>query len=241
MGIRRELRRKCAELTYLNSIVYYKPGQSAAAGDVAHILGGASTAPLPATITATTPVTVVLGHSYAGKLAVQPPKTGKPGNGTPSTISPNTEYRDYFKQAQHNVHFRVLYPTVAQSSSVFCPYSTAPPGAGECSALGADPIRTYNIPAAGKGPNSMYAMFKLPSAGDFWGIEETRFTDAPILRTPNAIRKLDGRTYRFFFTGSHIQTIGIIHNGLAYWVQNSLTDALTNGEMTAIARSLKPV
>ena len=228
------------KLTYPQSIVYYKPGRAAAAADVAHILGSATTAPLPTTITASTPVTVVVGHSYAGKLAVQPPSTAKPGNGTPDTISPSTEYRDYFKQAQHHVHFRVLYPTVAQANSVFCPYSIAPPGAGECSALGADPIRTYNIPAAGKGENSMYAMFKLPAPGDFWGIEETRFTDAPILRTPNAIRKLDGRTYRFYFNGSHIQTIGFIHNGLAYWVQNTLTDELTNGEITAIARSLKP-
>ena len=172
---------------------------------------------------------------------MQPPNAPVKSGGTPLTISPTTEYRDYFKQAQHQVHFRVLYPTVAQSSSEFCPYSDAPPGAGECSALGANPIRTYNLPVVGKGLNSMYAMFKLPSPGDFWGIEETRFTDAPILRNPNAIRKLDGRTYRFYFNGAHVQTIGLIHNGIAYWVQNTLSDGLTNAEMIAIARSLKPV
>ena len=139
------------KLTYPNSIVYYAPGQSKAAGDVAHIVGSASTAPLPSTITSSAPVTLVLGASYKGALAVQPPKAPVKSGGTPSTISATTEYRDYFKQAQHQVHFRVLYPTVAQSSSEFCPYSDAPPGAGECSALGANPIRTYNLPVVGKG------------------------------------------------------------------------------------------
>ena len=228
-------------LTYTGSVVYYRPGQAAAAADVAHIVGSATTKPLPSTIAATTPVTLVVGHAYKGTLAVKPPKPAGSQNGTPSTITHSTEYRDYFKQAQKKVHFRVLYPTVAQSSSQFCPYSDAPPGAGVCSYLGADPIRTYSIPVAGKGTNSLYAMFKLPGPGDFWGIEETRFTDAPILRTPNAIRKLDGRTYRFFYNGAHLQTIGFVHGGLAYWVQNTLTSELTNGEMIAIARSLKPV
>ncbi len=80
----------------------------------------------------------------------------------PRPPSPTTgEYRDYFKQAEHQVHFRTLYPTVSQSGSEFCPYSTSPPGAGLCSYLGPNPIRTYNLPAAGKGLNSMYAMYKL--------------------------------------------------------------------------------
>jgi hypothetical protein len=32
-----------------------------------------------------------------------------------------------------------------------------------------------------------------------------------------------------------------VNAGIAYWVQNTLLDGLTNPEMIAIARSLKPV
>jgi hypothetical protein len=61
------------------------------------------------------------------------------------------------------------------------------------------------------------------------------------LQTPNATRTLDGRKYLFFFNGSHIQTIAFVQKGVAYWVQNSLLDDLTNPEILAVARSLKPV
>jgi hypothetical protein len=65
--------------------------------------------------------------------------------------------------------------------------------------------------------------------------------DAPLLQTPNTTRTIGGRKYLFFFNGSHIQTIAFVENGAAYWVENTLLDDLTNSEMTAIARSLKPV
>ena len=112
-----------------------------------------------------------------------------------------------------------------------------------CEGTSNSPTRIYGIPAAGKGWNSTYAVFHMSAnTGDaYWGIEETRYTDAPLLATPNATRHLDGRTYLFFFNGNHIQTIAFIENGAAYWVQNSLLDDLTDPEMVAIARSLKPV
>ena len=96
--------------------------------------------------------------------------------------------------------------------------------------------------AAGKGWNSMYAVFQMPNqAGAYWGIEETRFIDAPILRNPDLKRKLDRRTYQFYFNGGHIHLIAILHGGVAYWVANTLRDDLSNPAMIAIARSLRPV
>jgi hypothetical protein len=138
-----------------------------------------------------------------------------------------------------------MYPTVTQADSSLCPWVPQPAGPGilSCQGTSTSPTRIYGIPAAGKGWNSTYAVFHMsaPSGDAYWGIEETRFTDAPLLQTPNATRKLDGRTYMFFFNGSHIQTIAFVQNGVAYWVQNTLLDDLTDPEMLAIARSLKPV
>ena len=69
------------------------------------------------------------------------------------------------------------------------------------------PIRTYVIDNAGHGYNSLYAMFQMPGInGAWWGIQETGFADAPILENPTTTRKLDGRTYRFYFNGPHLHS-----------------------------------
>jgi LCP family protein required for cell wall assembly len=231
--------------------VYYRPGGADAAGDLAHILGKSTTAAIPAAINAVigprVEVAVVLGTGFTGKLAVSAPSPTKAQHhtGLPATLSPTAEYRADFVHAQQVLKFPILYPTVAQNASTFCPWVPVPSGPGvlTCEGTSTSPTRIYGIPAAGKGWNSTYAVFHMSAnTGDaYWGIEETRYTDAPLLSTPNTTRHLDGRTYLFFFNGNHIQTIAFIENGAAYWVQNSLLDDLTDPEMVAIARSLKPV
>ena len=229
---------------------YYRPGDQAVAGDVAHILGGGATAaPMPAAIAAATgpkaKVAVVIGQGFVGKVAlIAPKKTPTKATGPPATITKTTAYRADFQHVQSVLHFPIMYPTAMQNQYSLCPWVPTPAGSGtlSCDGTSTSPIRIYGIGAAGKGWNSMYAVFKGPTAmGPYFGIEETRFTDAPLLQTPNATRKLDGRTYMFFFNGSHIQTIAFVQNGVAYWVQNTLLDDLTDPEMLAIARSLKPV
>jgi hypothetical protein len=177
-------------------------------------------------------------------VATPPKKTHRKPAGPPATITPTTGYRADFGHVQRVLHFPILYPTVNVAGYELCPWVPKPAGAGvlSCQGTSTSPIRVYGIGAAGKGWNSMYAVFRGPTAmGPYWGIEETRYTDAPILQTPNATRTLDGRKYLFFFNGGHIQTVAFIQGGVAYWVQNSLLDDLTNPEMLAVARSLKPV
>jgi len=104
-----------------------------------------------------------------------------------------TTYRADFQAANRPANFPVLYPTVRQDASTFVPWVTSP-------------IRTYNIKEAGGGNNSLYAYWGYNGiAGSYWGIEETRFTNAPILANPDQRRRLDGRTYQFYFDGSLLQ------------------------------------
>jgi LCP family protein required for cell wall assembly len=236
---------------YPDTWAYYRPGAAAVAGDLAHILGkGATASAMPASVEQAigprAQVAVVLGKGFGGTLAVTAPpkKTPRKSSGPPTTITPTTDYRTDFGHVQHILHFPIMYPTVSVAGYDLCPWVPKPAGAGVLSCQGAStsPIRVYGIGAAGKGWNSMYAVFKGPTAmGPYWGIEETRYTDAPLLQTPNATRTIAGRKYLFFFNGGHIQTIAFIQGGVAYWVQNSLLDDLTNPEMLAVARSLKPV
>jgi hypothetical protein len=66
--------------------------------------------------------------------------------------------------------------------------------------------------------------------------------NAPILSNPSAVRRLDGRKYLFYFNGAHISMIAQIDrvHGVVYWVQNTLLNELSNADMIAIARSLRP-
>jgi hypothetical protein len=211
------------------SVVYYRPGDQQAAGDVAAILGGAVAKPITAAYKAyaSNGLVVVLGKSFTGKLAHQ---ASKSTGGLPSDVTrDSTTYRADFQAANGPANFPVLYPTVRQDASTFVPWISSP-------------IRTYRIAEAGGGTNSLYAYWGYNGiAGAYWGIEETRFTKAPILANPDQRRTLEGRTYQFYFNGSHIHMVAFIEHGTAYWVQNTLRDDMSNADMIAIARSLKPV
>jgi hypothetical protein len=215
--------------SYQQTWVYYGSGHARAATDVAHIIGhGAQTGPLPSTIASAQDVVVVLGGDFPGRLAISAPKAATPGSALPADITPDSQaYLTEFRAMTPKVTFPVMYPTVTQNSS-------------EVPSL--YPIRAYHIAAGGRHLSSMYAYFSMPNiAGADWGIQETRFTDAPILGNPSAMRKIGARTFKFYFNGSKIHMVAFLQDGTAYWVQNTLLDDLSNADMIAIARSLKPV
>jgi LCP family protein required for cell wall assembly len=214
--------------SYAQTWVYYGVGHAKAAADVAHIIGGnVPTAPMPSTIASAEDVVAVIGSDFSGKLAVAAPKKAT-SHALPPDITPDSQaYLSEFQARRHKVTFPLLYPTVTQNSSEV-PSSY--------------PIRAYHVPNAGHHWSSLYAYFNMPSTpGASWGIEETRFTDAPILADPSATRKIGPRTYRFYFNGNHIHMIAFIQSDTAYWVQNTLLDDLSNADMVAIAKSLRPV
>ena len=213
--------------SYAQTWVYYAAGHARAAADVAHIIGhGAPSAPIPSTIASAEDVVVVIGSDFPGKLAIAPPRTSRT-SAFPTDITPDSQaYLTQFRSMAHHVTFPVLYPTVTQESS---------------NVPSLDPIRAYHIPAEGRHFSSLYAYFQMPSTpGANWGIEETRFVDAPILANPSAVRKIGTRRYRFYFNGSRIHMIAFLDHGTAYWVQNTLLDDLSNADMIAISKSLEP-
>jgi hypothetical protein len=230
--------------THTTSRIYYRPAASTAANDLRRIVGAGTTGRMPASIDKTTsaPIVIVTGKSLPHRLAITPPHN-RPGAALPQTITRTPMYRSMFAPARRQLGFTIMYPAVSQTDSTLCPWVPHPLGYGQASCQGtpSTPVRKYRIPAAGgSGPNSLYAVFYDANTNGYWGIEETRYTAAPLLATPNARRHIDGRTYLFFFNGSHIQTIAFIQNGAAYWVENTLLDDLTNREMIAIAGSLRP-
>ena len=77
--------------------------------------------------------------------------------------------------------------------------------------------------------------------GDYYGIQQTSWTDAPILQGASVEKRIGGRTYRLFYDGSRLQMVAFEENGAVYWVSNTLLRELSNETMLAIAKGLKPL
>jgi hypothetical protein len=76
---------------------------------------------------------------------------------------------------------------------------------------------------------------------EYWGIQQTSWTDAPILNGPTMTRRIKGREYRLYFNGPKLHIVAFEEDGAAYWVTNTLLNSLSNETMLAIAKGLKPL
>ncbi|CAB4891725.1 unannotated protein [freshwater metagenome] len=76
--------------------------------------------------------------------------------------------------------------------------------------------------------------------GQYYGIQGTSWKDPPVLDMTTDEVRLAGRTFRIEYDGARIRRLVWKTPNGTYWVNNSLKNSLTNGEMRAIARSLTP-
>ena len=120
------------------------------------------------------------------------------------------------------VPFPLMLPTVVDRSSVL-DYE--------------QPVRVYNISGDHK---AVRLTFRTGGLG-YWGVEETDWTDAPIFSASNETRRMKGRAYQLYFSGSHLHKVVLRKGDRSYWVVNTLNDDLSNETMLAIARGLQPL
>ena len=78
-------------------------------------------------------------------------------------------------------------------------------------------------------------------SNEYWGIQMTRWVDAPALADKSLTQRIRGRTFDLYYTGSHLHMVVLRDNGASYWVVNTLLDSLSNETMLAIARGLRPM
>ena len=103
---------------------------------------------------------------------------------------------------------------------------------------GDPPMRVYTIDGHSKAVRLIY--FR-PSANEYWGIEETNWADAPVLAEKSFHRTIGGRSYWFYYHGTHLHMVVLRAGGTSYWVVNTLVDSLSNETMIAIAKGLSPL
>jgi LCP family protein required for cell wall assembly len=212
---------------YVRTEVYYDrawaPGKLAATA-VQALFGDADVAPMPANIVPLAHgarLVAVVGQTYHDALT--PPPAPTIVHQAPKTRVASSETIPVVKALRKKVPFRLAAPTLLDLNSRLDSYV---------------PARDYPI---AKGHKAVRLILKSSAdVGGYWGIEETDWTDAPILAHPSYTRKLAGRVYDFYLTGSHIHMV-VAHGpgNTRYWVENTLLDLISNETMVAVAKSLR--
>jgi LCP family protein required for cell wall assembly len=103
-------------------------------------------------------------------------------------------------------------------------------------------IRDYLIHAPGGQAYPIYVeVFSDGQLGQFYDVQGTTWTGAPLFADPNQTIQVGKRTYELYYDGSHLQMVAWREYGAVYWVRNTLTDGVGNGELLAIAEQTVPV
>ncbi len=145
-----------------------------------------------------------------------------------------------------NMGFPVYYPKLVPTATgtwlpAYCSSVT-----GNCND-GSEPAleyaksypRRYRIRAQGGGAYPAYRMtVALNSAlGEYYGIQGTTWTHPPIFNGKSTSENVNGKLLQLFYSGAHVSLVAWRTPHAAYWVSNTLNDALTNKQLVGIAAS----
>jgi LCP family protein required for cell wall assembly len=103
-----------------------------------------------------------------------------------------------------------------------------------------DSARAYTLEDDHGTPHRAYRLSVRAGLGGYYGIQGTAWTDPPILASPDEQRTLGRRTFNLYYDGHHLRRVALQTANGSWWVTNTLTLSLTNAQMLAIARSLRP-
>ena len=169
------------------------------------------------------PLTIVtVGSSFGGKLVV--PHRVKLPPPTPAQVSPGlSATAPRLRGLAHMMHFPVYAAhRIAQYSQL-----SSQEGVRVCKPV--------------KHRHEVALSFVLPSGNQYWQIEETDWTSAPILANPTDQFVYRHRKFLLYTTGGAIQMVVLRTPKASYWVVNTILNQLSNSSMLAIAKSLAPL
>ena len=167
---------------------------------------------------------VVLGSTFHGEIA-QPVVTQVPQHQPPAVRFDSSYGKQLLDQVKSKVKFPLEVPTVLERNS----YPDTTPGDTA--------VRAYAI----HGKNKAVRLVFRTGSNEYWGVEETDWTDAPVLSDRSFRHDLGGREFDLYYAGPHLHMVALRANGATYWVENTLLDSLSNETMLAIAKGLKPI
>ncbi len=102
------------------------------------------------------------------------------------------------------------------------------------------PPAVYNIATRdGKRYPAYRIVIKKSYVGEYYGLQGTTFTHAPILDEPHKTRHIRGRKYSLYYDGSRLRLVSWKTGHSVYWISNTLLESITNKQMLSIAASTK--
>ena len=135
------------------------------------------------------------------------------------------------KAATAGIPFTAEFPKV-QDLAGSGAYTVAP----QCTTQAQACIRDYLIHAPGGKAYPIYIeVFSNGQLGQFYDVQGTTWVNAPLFADPNQTIHVGKRTYYLYYDGSQLATVAWHEYGAMYWVHNTLTDTVGNGELLAIA------
>jgi LCP family protein required for cell wall assembly len=119
---------------------------------------------------------------------------------------------------------------------------SADPVAAQCTVVMQPCIRSYAIRAPGGRAYPIYVeVFSNGDLGQYYDVQGTTWTGAPLVAHPTQTIRVGRRSYELFYDGGHLATVAWHQYGAVYWIHNTLTDAVSNGELLAIAEQTEPI
>jgi LCP family protein required for cell wall assembly len=206
---------------HFHTSVLYDPAieeSEAAARQVADLFGDADVEESPAPLA--TMLRVIVGKTFQGSLGPAPVDT-TPERQPAAVVRDPASVAPLLRPLRGKVDFPIMVPTVREENSSLASES---------------PVRTYLLE-----DHRALRLTYSTGANEYWGIQETSWTDAPILNSPTIERRIGGRVYRLYFSGQKLHMIAFVDGDAAYWVVNTLQNRLSNETMIAIARGLRPL
>jgi LCP family protein required for cell wall assembly len=147
----------------------------------------------------------------------------------PSPSAQGLEGGTYGKSLAYRIRRRnrlmpIYYPTTVVAGSE---YAAAP--------------RAYNLKDHSLQPDQTFSYkFTLRTPDDqYYGLQGTRWKDAPILDEPHETKKIGDRTYNLYYDNDRLRMVSWENDDAVYWISNSLLEGLSSDQMIAIARGTK--
>ncbi len=108
-------------------------------------------------------------------------------------------------------------------------------------------LLNYIIHAPGGAHYPAYvAVFSTGQLGQYYDVQGAPWTTQPQLDSPDQSITVAGRPYYLYYSGQHLRMVAWYHKDPAghtdaYWIHNTLSDSVGNGEMLAIAEQTAPL
>jgi len=208
-----------ASFDYENTVVYAPKGMRRTAEQFARLLAPAELEVQSRVPGAHDGITIVVGSSFDGAVAVP-----EPVEESPSIVAVEGRYDEASWAAlDEETPMKLQMPGVWAAG------------------LSYDEFRAYRVPTpSGRQAAAAVAVGTTPGGG-YFGIQMMRWLDPPAIAHPTTKKKIAGTTYLLFYSGADLHMVAWRRGNSLYWALNTMNDELPAAFMMALATSFSPV